>query len=50
MALWLAAAGSAIAHPGHGAPERHFHGWGVEHGLLLLVFLLFLFVAFRGKD
>lgn len=32
-------AGNALAHPGHGAAEGHFHGWGPEHALLLVVVL-----------
>ena len=50
IAVTLAAAGSAFAHPGHGAPEGHQHTWGIEHGLLLLAILFFLFIALRKKD
>jgi hypothetical protein len=42
-------AGNAAAHPGHGAPEVHIHGWGVEHVLLLVVVLVFLAFAARKK-
>jgi hypothetical protein len=42
-------AGGALAHPGHGAPEGHFHWVGLEHGLLLLVMLAFLAYALKKK-
>ena len=41
-------AGDILAHPGHGAPEGHFHGWGLEHALLLAVMLAILAYA-AGK-
>jgi hypothetical protein len=37
----------ALAHPGHGALEGHFHGWGVEHAVLFAVVLAVL--AFAAK-
>ena len=40
-------AGNAIAHPGHGAVEGHFHGLGQEHGLLLAAVLAFLAYAVK---
>ena len=40
-------AGSAAAHPGHGAPEGHFHWVGAEHVVLLLVVAGFLAYALR---
>ena len=40
-------AGNVLAHPGHGAPEGHFHGWGPEHALLLIVILAVLAYAAR---
>ena len=40
-------AGNAIAHSGHGAVEGHFHGLGLEHGLLLAVALAFLAYAVK---
>ena len=40
-------AGNAIAHPGHGAVEGHFHGLGLEHGLLLALVLAFLAYAVK---
>jgi hypothetical protein len=40
-------AGNALAHPGHGAPEGHLHGWGVEHALLLVVIAGLLVYAVR---
>ena len=43
----MLAAGSAIAHTGHGAPEGHLHGFGGEHALLLLVVLGLLAYAVR---
>jgi len=42
-------AGQALAHPGHGAPEGHIHGFGVEHVLLLAVVVAFLAFAVRKK-
>jgi hypothetical protein len=42
-------AGNVLAHPGHGAPEGHFHGWGVEHALLLAVVFGVLVFALRKK-
>ena len=42
-------AGNALAHPGHGAPEGHFHGWGVELALLVVVILAGLAFALRKK-
>ena len=46
-AALIAFAGEAPAHPGHGAPDGHFHGWGGEHALLLAVMALVLFFALR---
>ncbi len=40
-------AGNVLAHPGHGAPEGHFHGWGVEHAVLFAVIVAVLFFAAR---
>lgn len=42
-------AGQAVAHPGHGAPESHIHGFGVEHVLLLAVVLVVLAFAVKKK-
>lgn len=39
--------GNLLAHPGHGAPAAHSHGWGPEHALLLVVVLAVL--AFAAK-
>ena len=41
--------GEVFAHPGHGAPEGHFHGWGVEHFLLFAVVLAVLAFAVTKK-
>ena len=38
-AALIAFSGNLLAHPGHGAPEGHFHGLGLEHVLLLAVVL-----------
>jgi len=38
-----------LAHPGHGAPEGHFHGLGLEHALLLAVILALLAFALGKK-
>ena len=40
-------AGNAMAHPGHGAADGHFHGWGPAHALLLVVVLALLAYAAR---
>jgi hypothetical protein len=40
-------AGNALAHPGHGSAEGHFHGWGPEHALLLVAVLGALAYAMR---
>jgi len=48
-AALIAFSGNLLAHPGHGAPEGHFHGWGPEHALLLVVILTFLAFAARKK-
>ncbi|HEX2199026.1 MAG TPA: hypothetical protein VHG88_10445 [Burkholderiales bacterium] len=34
--LLLLVAGSAAGHPGHGAPQMHFHGIGWDHILLAI--------------
>lgn len=47
LAILSLAAGNAAAHPGHGALEGHFHGWGPEHAVLLAVFFAALFLAAR---
>ena len=48
MAATLAAAGSAIAHTGHGAPEGHLHWVGFEHvALLALIAGLLVYAARR---
>ena len=41
--------GNVCAHPGHGAPEGHFHGWGVEHALLFAVVFAVLAFAVKKK-
>ena len=48
-ATLMIAAGSALAHPGHGAPEGHLHGLGMEHLVLLIVVVGFLIYAQRGR-
>ncbi len=45
IAALVAVAGNAAAHPGHGALEGHFHGWGPEHALLLVAVLAALAYA-----
>jgi hypothetical protein len=47
IAALMVASGQAFAHPGHGAAEVHFHGWGVEHALLLVVVLAALAYALK---
>jgi len=46
-AVLMVLAGDVLAHPGHGGLEGHFHGWGLEHAVLLAVFLAALFIAAR---
>jgi hypothetical protein len=41
--------GELLAHPGHGAPENHLHGWEAEHVLLLAVVVAFLAFAIKKK-
>ena len=48
-AALLAVSGPVLAHPGHGAAEVHFHGWGPEHALLLVVVVAVLAFALREK-
>jgi len=46
--ILIAFSGQALAHPGHGAADGHFHGWGPEHALLFgVIFLILTFVAGR---
>ena len=42
-------AGNVAAHPGHSGQEGHFHGWGLEHALLLLMILGALAFAMKNK-
>ena len=39
--------GQVLAHPGHGAAEGHFHGLGIEHGLIFAAIVFLLFAAFK---
>ena len=48
-AAFMAFAGPAFGHPGHGAAEVHFHGWGLEHALLLVAVIAALAFAVRKK-
>ena len=45
----IAFSGEVLAHPGHGALEGHFHGFGLEHALLLAAILAALAFAVRKK-
>lgn len=49
IAVLVVFAGDALGHPGHGAAEGHFHGWGPEHALLLAAILAILAFAARKK-
>ncbi len=40
-------AGNAVAHQGHGAPEGHFHSFGIEHALLLAAVVGFIVYALK---
>ena len=46
-AALMAFSGQVFAHPGHGAAEVHFHGWGAEHALLLVVIFAALAYALK---
>ena len=48
-AALIAVSPVAYAHPGHGAPEGHFHGWGLEHALLFAVIFALMAFAIRKK-
>ena len=48
-AALIAFSGEVLAHPGHGALEVHFHGWGLEHALLFVAVFAVLAFAVRGK-
>ena len=48
-AALIAVSGEVFAHPGHGAIEGHFHGWGPEHALLFGVVFAVLVFALRKK-
>lgn len=48
-AALIAFSGEVLAHPGHGALEGHFHGWGPEHALLFGVIFAVLAFAVRKK-
>ena len=48
-AALIAFPGQIFAHPGHGAPEGHFHGWGLEHALLIAAILAVLAFAMGKK-
>ena len=40
-------AGNALAHPGHGALQGHFHGVDLQHVLLLALVLALLAYAVK---
>jgi hypothetical protein len=40
--------GAAQAHPGHGAPDAHLHGFSPE--LILLALLVAAWAVIRGKN
>ena len=46
-AALIVVAGNALAHPGHGAPEGHFHWVGPEHVALLVLIVGLLVYAVR---
>ena len=48
-AALIAFPGTLFAHPGHGALEGHFHGWGPEHALLFGIVLAVLAFALGKK-
>ena len=48
-AALIAFSGEVLAHPGHGAPEGHFHGFGLEHLLLFAVVFVALSFAVKKK-
>ena len=42
-------AGEAVAHPGHGAPEGHFHAHAAEYLAGLVLVLLIVLYAIKRK-
>ena len=40
-------AGNVAAHPGHGGPQGHFHGLGLEHAVLFALIAGVLAYAVR---
>jgi hypothetical protein len=48
-AALIAFSTDVLAHPGHGALEGHFHGWGLEHALLFGVVFAVLAFAVKNK-
>ena len=49
-AALIAFSGNVLAHPGHGAPEGHFHNLGWEHlGLLAVVVVALILYAKRSR-
>ena len=48
-AALIAFSGNLLAHPGHGAVEGHFHGWGLEHAFLFVVIFALIAFAIRKK-
>ena len=48
-AALIAVASGVHAHSGHGAPEGHFHGWGLEHALYFAVIFALMAFAIRKK-
>jgi hydrogenase/urease accessory protein HupE len=46
----ILAAGEAFAHPGHGAPEGHFHGLGWDYLLwAIAIVAIAAWAAYRAK-
>ena len=48
-AALMAISGEILAHPGHGALGWHFHGFGIEHVMLIAVVIVFLTFAVKKK-
>ena len=48
-AALIAFPGLVLAHSGHGGLEGHFHGFGIEHALLLVAVVAALAFALGKK-
>ncbi len=47
VAVLAVFAGEVLAHDGHGAPEGHFHSFGLEHAALVALVVAIVVYAVR---